>query len=67
MRQNRKRTAVNLKKKVVLKEAVKKALVKKDAQLVGAAYKLADKAVKAGVIHRNKARRIKSRLARSLS
>ncbi|MEK7498769.1 MAG: 30S ribosomal protein S20 [Patescibacteria group bacterium] len=68
LRQNLTRRAKNVTKKVAMKAAIKKLTQTKDKpEKTGAlslAYKSIDKAAKSGVIHRNKAARIKSRLAK---
>jgi len=67
LRQNKKRHLLNSQKKLALKNLVKKTMkskAKKDLSLV---YSFADKAAKSGIIHKNKARRIKSRLAKIAS
>ena len=71
LRQTLSRTDRNKNRKLVLRRAIrvveKAALAKDTAALTPAlstAYKLADKAVKQQVIHKNKAAHIKSRLAK---
>lgn len=71
LRQTLSRTDRNKNRKLVLRRAIrvveKAALAKDTAALAPAlstAYKLADKAVKQQVIHKNKAAHIKSRLAK---
>lgn len=73
LRQNIARRKRNLQKKEAYKKAVKeikKALVAKDIEkaktLISKAYKALDKAAKVGVIKKNKASRLKSRLAKRL-
>lgn len=64
VRQTKRRTEQNKKKKLFLKSKItnlKKSKSKKDLILI---YSLADKLVKAGVIHKNKAKRIKSQAAK---
>lgn len=67
LKQDKKRTLVRAKTEVVLKDAVKKAVASPTAKNVSAAESLLDKAAKKHIIHRNKAARVKSRLARLLS
>ena len=72
-RQTKRRTAVNKRSLSVLKNQVKAARVaitgkKEEAKsLVSKAASTLDKAAKAGRIHRNKANRNKSRLAKALA
>ena len=73
LRQSERRRSQNLKKIRAYKDAVrkfKKLLLAKAAEdakkQLTAVYKTLDKAVKTNVIHRNKAARLKSRLAKSL-
>ena len=73
MRQSRRRAEANRKKKDALKQAVKEFRKLVAAQKMDEAnamlpkvYKLADKTMKTNVIKRNKARRVKSRLAKLL-
>ncbi len=63
LRQTKKRTLHNKEWKTALKAAIKKALAEKSAASVSAAYQVADKSVKNHIIPKNKAARIKSRLA----
>ncbi len=71
LRQNRTRRARNTAKKEAYKKAVKtyrKSASAKEASIspaaLASAYKALDKAAKSGVIKRNKASRLKSRLAK---
>ncbi|MBI4087679.1 MAG: 30S ribosomal protein S20 [Candidatus Liptonbacteria bacterium] len=73
LRQNIKRRERNLAKKEVYKKAVKtfrKLVTDKKTEeakkQLGVAYKALDKAAKTGVIKKNKASRLKSRLSRIL-
>lgn len=63
LRSSAKKRARNEKFKVELKAAIKKA----DAKNLDATYSKIDKAVKKNLIHKNKAARLKSRLAKKLS
>ena len=66
LRQTKKRTVVNKLWKQKLKSAVKKAGTQKTKEAISYAFKIADKAAKAKIIHKNKAARIKSKLSRIL-
>jgi len=63
-RQSLRRRARNIQKKTAIKSALKKMSSVKELPL---AYKAIDKAVKTGVIHRNKAARVKSQLSKLVS
>jgi small subunit ribosomal protein S20 len=56
----------NLTLKNKFKEVVKKFLLKPDANKAGEMQSMVDKAVKRGIIHKNKAARIKSRLSKKI-
>lgn len=60
LRQTRKRTKVNKIKKNSLQEAIQRLKKEKKESLLREVYKQTDKAVKSGVIRKNKAARIKS-------
>lgn len=62
LKQDKRRQRRNLKLKKTLKQAVKKAIATKTDKDKRAAYGLIGKAKKKGIIHRNKATRMKSRL-----
>lgn len=64
LRKDRKREAVNDEFRKNLQEAIKKAKTAKTPTALAAAYSMLDKAAKNHVIHKNKAARIKSSLAR---
>jgi len=67
LRQDKKRTARNETYKKNYKEAVKAVLEKKGKDVkktLKKAYSKIDKAAKKGIIHKNKAARLKSRVAR---
>ena len=66
LRQSESRRVVNREWKDKLKEAIKEATEKKTPAAVSFAYKIADKSSKRGLIKKNKAARIKSRLAKLL-
>jgi small subunit ribosomal protein S20 len=67
VRQTEKRTAQNKDKKTRLKTIFKKAVATHDAEYAKSVESELDKAAKTGVIHKNKAARKKSRLAKSLA
>lgn len=67
LKQDKKRTLARAKTEVVLKDAVKKAVASPTAKNVSAAASLLDKAAKKHIIHKNRAARVKSRLAHLLS
>jgi len=60
------RTEVNYRVRRSYKAAVKEVLEKKDAESLTKAYSELDMAAKRNIIHRNKADRLKSRLAKKL-
>lgn len=64
-KQSDKRYAANKAKISNLKASNKKAHTTNDVKDINKTYKLADSLSRKGVIHRNKANRIKSRLAKS--
>lgn len=64
LRQDKKKQSKNLLYKKNFKKAVKSANGKKTKDLLSKAFSSIDKAAKKGVIHRNKAARLKSRLAK---
>ena len=66
LRQTKRRTAKNKLWKTKLKEAVKKAEVQKSKEAISYAFKIADKSAKVGIIHKNKAARIKSKISKLL-
>ena len=63
-KQSAKRRLHNLKKKRLLKETIKKTRSEKD---LAKAQSVIDKAAKTKYIHKNKAARLKSRLAKKIS
>ena len=67
LKQDKKRTLVRAKTEVVLKDAIKKAVASPTAKNVSEASSLRDKAAKKHIIHKNKAARVKSRLAHLLN
>ncbi|OGF62329.1 30S ribosomal protein S20 [Candidatus Giovannonibacteria bacterium RIFCSPLOWO2_01_FULL_44_40] len=67
LRQSESRRVKNRAWKDKLKAAVKKAGVEKSPDALSAAYKIIDKSAKKGLIKKNKAARMKSRLAKLLS
>ncbi|MFH1855131.1 MAG: 30S ribosomal protein S20 [bacterium] len=64
LKQSRKRQKINLKKKVAIAEVKKKTKTAKDLEK---AQSVLDKAAKTGYIHKNKAARLKSRLAKKIA
>lgn len=67
LRQNARKKAVNDARKKAMKEAVKAFKRAPAHNLLATAYKGIDKAAKKGTIHRNRASRLKSRLAKKLA
>lgn len=63
LRQTRKRTVQNKKKKIALSFILEKIKKRKEASSLNTAFSLLDKMVKSKIIHRNKASRLKSQLA----
>lgn len=66
LRQDRKRTVRNKKIKDLLKSLIKNVKKQPSKKKVLEAIKIADKAAKRHVLHKNKARRIKSSLSKLL-
>jgi len=64
LRKDKKREAENLKLKKSFKKSVKITRLNPSKKNLTEASKVVDKAAKKGIIHKNKAARIKSRLAR---
>lgn len=64
LKQDKKRTRLNSKVKVSYRNAVKDAQKTKTFEKVRLAVSLIDKASKKGIIHKNKAARLKSRLSK---
>lgn len=64
LRKDRKREKLNSEFKLNYRNAVKEAQKVKSSEKVKQAVKLVDKATKKGVIHKNKAARIKSKLSK---
>lgn len=67
LRQSEGRRARNRIWKEKLKDAVKKVALEKSPASVSYAYKIIDKSAKKGLIKKNKAARLKSRLAKLIS
>lgn len=67
LRQNRKRTLANTGKKSTLKTKILALKKNKSQESLRTTSALIDKMVKAGIIHKNKASRLKSRIARMVS
>lgn len=59
VRQTKKRTAVNKNKKLLLKSKIQDLKKSKNQKNLSLVFSLTDKLVKTGVIHQNKAKRIK--------
>ncbi len=66
LRQDKKRTADNLKIKETFKKLVKKAKANPTKEMLSEAYSSIDKAAKKHIIHKNKAARLKASLAKSV-
>lgn len=66
LRKDKKRTAQNQKKKNNLKDVIKKAAKNPTEKIIRDAVSVIDKATKRNIIHKNKAGRIKSKLAKLL-
>lgn len=67
MRHDKRRTALNSKKKVALKKLVKQMRKTPSAKKLTPVFSALDKAVKTNLIHKNRANRLKSRLSKSLA
>jgi small subunit ribosomal protein S20 len=67
LRQDKKRTLDNLRIKNIYKKLLKAARLLKTDDTLSAAYQAIDKAAKKNIIHENKAARLKSSLARTVS
>lgn len=65
LRKDKKREAENLKVKTVFKKTVKNTRKNATIKSLSEASKVIDKTAKKGLIHKNKAARLKSRLAKS--
>lgn len=66
VRQDRRKTAINLRRRLAYKKAVHDFRKKPAAARLTAVYKALDLAAKTNVIHKNKASRLKSRLSKLL-
>lgn len=66
LRKTQKRTISNKLQKTVLKAEIAKSFKEKDTKNLSRLFSLTDKAVKKGIIHKNKAGRIKSKLSKLL-
>ena len=64
LRADKKKAGVNLKVKHLLREAVAKMRKKPSKATLVEVFKRADRAAKSGVVHKNKAARLKSRLSK---
>ncbi len=67
LRKDKKRTAQNQERKSKLKEIIKKATKNPGEKIIREAVSIVDKAIKRNILHKNKASRIKSRLAKLLA
>lgn len=67
VRKTKKRRARNVREKNILKAAIKAARTALTAEAVKKAISTLDKAAERGIIHRNKADRLKSRLTLALN
>jgi len=66
MRHDRQRTVINRKIRQQMKSAVKEMRQKPTKKVLQKASQMLDRAAKKGIIHKNKASRLKSRLAKLL-
>lgn len=66
VRQDKRKTVINMHVKKAYKMAVGKFRKNPDAANLTSAFKALDKAAKVNIIHRNKASRLKSRLSKKL-
>lgn len=64
LRKDKRREKQNQVVKTVFKKAVKDTKKNPTVKKISAAFKIIDKAAKKGIIHKNKASRIKSRMAK---
>lgn len=67
LRQDKKRTIERAKVEELVKDAVRKAVASKTVKTINDAISMLDKAAKKHIFHKNKAARIKSRLAHLLN
>lgn len=67
VRQTKKRTKQNKSKKLLLKAKLAQFGKSKTKKSLSEIFSLADKLTKAGIIHKNKAKRIKSRVAKMIT
>lgn len=65
VRSSARKRAQNLKVKQAYKKAVKEVRANKSTDTIKMAYKALDKAAKRGIIHKNKASRLKSRISKN--
>lgn len=66
MRRDERKAVVNVRRKRLLKELIKKARETKTAETVRLAVAAVDKAVKNNIFHRNRAARLKSQLTKGM-
>ncbi|MBI3283184.1 30S ribosomal protein S20 [Candidatus Curtissbacteria bacterium] len=67
VRQDRRKTAINLRRKLVYKKAVHDFRRQPTEKTLNLVFKTLDRAAKTNVIHPNKAARLKSRLSRMIA
>lgn len=67
VRQDKRKTEINLKVKLAYKNAVRVYRKSPTASALNGVFKTLDKAAKVNVIHKNKASRLKSRLSKALA
>lgn len=67
VRQDKRKTAINLKLKIAYKKAVSEFRKSQTAVNLTKAFKALDRAAKVNIIHKNKAARLKSRLSKKLT
>lgn len=67
LRRNHRRAKINKRIRLQLKKTVAKARKAKTPKILAEAYRLLDRAAKKGIIHKNKANRLKSRLSKTAS
>jgi small subunit ribosomal protein S20 len=67
LRRDHRKTKINKRIRLQLKKTVAKARKEKTPKVLAEAYRLLDRAAKKGVIHKNKANRLKSRLSKTVS
>ncbi|OGB73588.1 hypothetical protein A3K24_01945 [candidate division Kazan bacterium RIFCSPHIGHO2_01_FULL_44_14] len=66
VRSSAKKRRLNATRRRTMKEAVKQVRTTPSAEKLRVAFKALDKAAKRGIVHRNKAARLKSRLSKAI-